>query len=176
MLKSLDIGAENVKYMLIFIFILAANFIGDIYSCGLRLMLLDNMILKHLLGFFTLMIFVSSEMYENKSILDILKFTFILYVGFIMLMRTPPVATVIIITIMMICYGLTLQIEHLKDKDSLNVKKYTLYRKYLFILVLLTIILGDIIQYKKMRNAFKKDFSLYRFIVGIPNSECYCKS
>ena len=91
-------------------------------------------------------------------------------------MRTPPVATVIIITIMVLCYGLTLQIEHLKDKDSVNLKKYTLYRKYLFILVLLMIILGDIIQYKKMKNAFNKDFSLYRFIVGIPNSTCYCKS
>ena len=81
----LELGSNKIHYLLIFLFILLANFIGDVSSCSLRLFLNKNMIAKHVVAFFTLLLFVTVELYENSHIYTILTNTVLMYICFIYL-------------------------------------------------------------------------------------------
>ena len=55
--EILNIGSSNVSKLAIFIFIIAGNYANDTFSCSLRHIIRDNMIAKHILGIFIVLIF-----------------------------------------------------------------------------------------------------------------------
>ena len=136
----LELGSNKIHYLLIFLLILLANFIGDVSSCSLRLFLNKNMIAKHVVAFFCLLLFVTVELYENSHIYTILTNTVLMYICFILLMRTYYVFTFITLGLIGICYILTLHINFLKkqDKSVEEIKRYENIRTNLLIISLNT--------------------------------------
>ena len=171
----LELGSNKIHYLLIFLFILLANFIGDVSSCSLRLFLNTNMIAKHVVAFFTLLLFVTVELYENSHIYTILTNTVLMYICFILLMRTYYVFTFISLGLIAICYILTLHINYLKkqDKSIEEIKKYENIRTNLFIISLISIVIGFIYNIKFLNDTYKNKFSINRYLIGLTNEECF---
>jgi hypothetical protein len=171
----LELGSNKIHYLLIFLFILLANFIGDVSSCSLRLFLNKNMIAKHVVAFFTLLLFVTVELYENSHIYTILTNTVLMYICFILLMRTYYVFTFVSLGLIAICYILTLHINYLKkqDKSIEEIKKYENIRTNLFIISLISIVIGFIYNIKFLNDTYKNKFSINRYLIGLTNEECF---
>ena len=171
----LELGSNKIHYLLIFLFILLANFIGDVSSCSLRLFLNKNMIAKHVVAFFTLLLFVTVELYENSHIYTILTNTVLMYICFILLMRTYYVFTFVSLGLIAICYILTLHINYLKkqDKSIDEIKKYENIRTNLFIISLISIVIGFIYNIKFLNDTYKNKFSINRYLIGLTNEECF---
>ena len=55
--NNLDLGVKTIIKLSIFLFIIAGNYVGDIYSCKLRHLFNEHMILKHILGFFIMLLY-----------------------------------------------------------------------------------------------------------------------
>ncbi len=171
----LELGSNKIHYLLIFLLILLANFIGDVSSCSLRLFLNTNMIAKHAVAFFTLLLFVTVELYENSHIYTILTNTVLMYICFILLMRTYYVFTFISLGLIAICYILTLHINFLKkqDKSVEEIKRYENIRTNLFIISLISIVIGFIYNIKFLNDTYKNKFSINKYLIGLTNEECF---
>lgn len=171
----LELGSNKIHYLLIFLFILLANFIGDVSSCSLRLFLNKNMIAKHVVAFFTLLLFVTVELYENSHIYTILTNTVLMYICFILLMRTYYVFTFVSLGLIAICYLLTLHINYLKKqyKSIEEIKKYENIRTNLFIISLISIVIGFIYNIKFLNDTYKNKFSINKYLIGLTNEECF---
>lgn len=165
-----------ISNLAIFLFIIAGNYVGDIYSCSLRKLFNDHMILKHVIGYFILLFFVGlvqKDLLMNEKIIS----SFVLYIFFILIMRAPYYITLISITLICIMYIINLHIEDLEklnNKD--NIDFYKVINNYIFIGVLLICILGLIYFIIKMKLKFKKKFSIYKFLIGIKDQDCYVKN
>ena len=70
---KIDDMALLVSKLSIFIFIIAGNFSGDIFSCGLRQFLDRYMIVKHIIGFFIMLFFVGLLLEQANFITKIIE-------------------------------------------------------------------------------------------------------
>ena len=164
---------DTNNYLLIFIFILLANFIGDTTSCAMRNKLNNNMLMKHLFGFLTLMIFVSADVHKNKHVASIILYTVIYYISFILLMRTSYNVLFFVLALLLVSYLISLHINYLNfnNKES-NVNIYYTLNKYIFIACFLTTIIGLLHNYIKLNKLYGKKFTIYKFFLGLSNKEC----
>ena len=118
----LNVGSSNVSKLAIFIFIIAGNYAGDTLSCNLRSIIRDNMIAKHILGIFIVLIFIGISQEEldifNKIILSIF-----LYIWYIFIMRSPTSITLTVIGIIIILYIIQEAINDLQKKINDNISE-----------------------------------------------------
>ena len=164
---------NNINYLLIFIFILLANFIGDTTGCGLRVKLSTNMLIKHLAGFLTLLIFVSADVHENKHVISIILHTILYYISFVLLMRTHYYILMFVLILLVVSYIISLHIKYLKtnNKES-ELDIYYRINNYIFIVCFFATVIGLLYNYKKLNKLYGKKFNTYKFFLGISNKEC----
>ena len=88
---------SNIFCIFIFVLIVSANFLAEIFPCRLQYILRNNMFIKHVFGLFTMIFFVvlSSE-WKNKNIFNIVNSSFLLYVLFILITKCQIYAFYII--------------------------------------------------------------------------------
>lgn len=171
----------------IFLLIIAGNYIGDIYSCGLRLLFNEYMLLKHIIGLL-IMIFFVGLIVEKIKIHERIFASFILYIIFVLTMRLPMILTLIVIILFAIIYILTIYIEDLKNKKNENTKKEIKDIKYekniifyenilnkLLIITLIIIILGSFGLCILLKINIGNKFSIYNFLLGSRDQECFTK-
>ena len=182
----LNVGSSNVSKLAIFIFIIAGNYAGDTLSCNLRSIIRDNMIAKHILGIFIVLIFIGISQEEldifNKIILSIF-----LYTWYIFIMRSPTSITLTVIGIIIILYIIQEAINDLQKKLNDNISEvdskktqskidfYSKSRNALFLISILLSTVGIIIYYQRNKKLFKGDFSTFRFLVGVNDKICFSK-
>ena len=169
--QLLNNGSQSISKLALFIFIISGNFVSDVFSCSLRKILHENILVKHLVAFFILLLFVGLEDTEttmsNKIIMSIG-----LYAWFIFIMRSPVIVSTIVtvsIVAMYIIQGFI--------KDYENIGKNTEFllqtRNTIFVCSFLLSIIGFIYFIIQTRTMFKNDFSIYKFIIGLNNKECF---
>ncbi len=184
--EMLNVGSSNVSKLAIFIFIIAGNYANDTFSCNLRHIIRDNMIAKHILGIFIVLIFIGFSQedldIQNKMILSLC-----LYVWYIFIMRSPTVITIVVIIIILILYIMQEAINDLhkiiKDNTSevdsknsqMKINMYSQIRNALFLTSVILSTIGIIIHYYKDKKLFKANFSKYRFFVGVNDKICFSK-
>lgn len=162
-----------ISNLAIFLFIIAGNYVGDIYSCSLRKLFNDHMILKHIIGYFILLFFVGliqTDLFMHEKIIS----CFILYLIFIIIMRAPYYTSLISIILISVMYIINLYIDDLKKiNDKNNIEFYKLINNYIFAGIIIISIIGLIIFIIKMKLKYKKKFNIYKFFIGIKDQECY---
>ena len=181
----LSLGASNVAKLAIFIFIIAGNYANDTFSCSLRILIRDNMIIRHLIGFFIVLIFVGfSE--KNQGILSKIQLSLFLYVWYVFIMRSPIYITITVIFIIVFLYIMQ---EYIKDmqtllKDSSTDKKvdnkniqmrlqyFMLVRNILFSISVVLSTIGFGYYFLQNKQLYKSKFNIKRFIIGISDQEC----
>ena len=107
--------SKIVGKLSIFLFIIAGNFVGDIYSCGLRHIFNEFILVKHIIGFFILLFFVGLVQENIDFKIRIIQ-SVILYIWFIFIMRSPMIITLFVIFIIIFIFLIDLYIGDLKNK------------------------------------------------------------
>ena len=170
----------NLFSIFVFILIISANFLAEIFPCGLQYVLRNNMIIKHTFGLFTMIFFVVlSHKNKNKNIYDIIKNSLGLYLFFIILSRCE----IHIFFIVLIFLGITYIINILKHdimnqkinkkgdkkRQDENNKKLMIYNNMtfiLYILIILSTFLGLLIYMGEKKIEYKKKFNYFTFFIG----------
>tara|TARA_B100000035_G_C20978340_1_gene544231 strand:- start:499 stop:1092 length:594 start_codon:yes stop_codon:yes gene_type:complete len=182
----LEIGSSNISKLAIFIFIIAGNYANDTFSCTLRKLIKDNMLIKHTLGIFIVLFFIGISQDEMK-ILSKLGLSIFLYIWYIFIMRSPLSIILIVVGIIIIMYILQ---EHLNDlnaqlNDKTNMKEvdtkntqeniayYSFLRNILFVTSVILSTFGFVSFLWISKQNFKEKFSIYKFLIGINDSECF---
>lgn len=182
----LEIGSSNISKLAIFIFIIAGNYANDTFSCTLRKLIKDNMLIKHTLGIFIVLFFIGISQ-DEMTILSKLGLSVFLYIWYIFIMRSPLSIILVVICIIIIMYILQ---EHLNDlnaqlSDKTNMKEvdtkntqdniayYSLIRNILFVTSVILSTFGFVSFLWISKQNFKEKFSIYKFLIGINDSECF---
>ena len=182
----LEVGSNNISKLAIFIFIIAGNYANDTFSCSLRLLIRDNMIIKHIIGLFIVLIFVGLTQ-EKVKIGDKILLSVFLYIWYIFMMRSPRTITLIVIGIIIALYLLQEYINDLKimidenkeEVDSKNIQlsiyKMSMLRNSLFILSVILSTFGFLYFYLYNKKAYKSNFKTFNFFLGMNDSDCFSK-
>lgn len=182
----LEIGSSNISKLAIFIFIIAGNYANDTFSCTLRKLIKDNMLIKHTLGIFIVLFFIGISQ-DEMTILSKLGLSVFLYIWYIFIMRSPLSIILIVVGIIIIMYILQ---EHLNDlnaqlNDKTNMKEvdtkntqeniayYSFLRNILFVTSVILSTFGFVSFLWISKQNFKEKFSIYKFLIGINDSECF---
>jgi len=182
----LEIGSSNISKLAIFIFIIAGNYANDTFSCTLRKLIKDNMLIKHTLGIFIVLFFIGISQ-DEMTILSKLGLSVFLYIWYIFIMRSPLSIILVVICIIIIMYILQ---EHLNDlnaqlSDKTNMKEvdtkntqeniayYSFLRNIMFVTSVILSTFGFVSFLWISKQNFKEKFSIYKFLIGINDSECF---
>jgi len=180
----------NLFSIFVFILIISANFLAEIFPCGLQDLLRNNMIIKHTFGFFTMIFFVVlSHKNKNKNIYDIIRNSLGLYLFFIIISRSEINFFYIILIFLGITYIINIlkhdtinqKIHKKGDKNKKqqdeNNKKIIIYNNItfvLYILIILSTFFGVLIHMGKKKIEYKKKFNYFTFFIG--KHKCVKKS
>ena len=174
-IKLLELGVNSISKLSIFLFIIAGNYVGDIYSCNLRYLFNDSMILKHLIGFYICLLFVGLAQDELTVGVKILESVF-LYIWFIIMMRAPMYITLFTIILLTTMYILNLYSKDLEKEKNIEKKNIIdNINKYIFIFSVVISLSGTIIYTLYMKKIFKNKFNIKNFIIGMTDEECFAK-
>ena len=172
-----------VSQLSIFLFIIAGNYAGDLYSCGLRHLFNEYMILKHIIGFFIMLFFIGLLQKEVTLFIKIIQSIF-LYLWYILIMRAPTIITLITIILICIIFLINIYIEDIKNKkvqsnnNKENDSKITYYQNIaniLFIISFFISLIGTIIFVLLLKNKLGNNFNIYQFILGSRDQECFTR-
>lgn len=174
--KHLDTGVKSISKLAIFLFIIAGNYAGDVYSCSLRRLFSKHMILKHILGFFIMLLFIGLIQEELRFEQKITESLF-LYLWFIVIMRSPMIISLITIFLITIMYVLFLYSEDLK-KDQRN-DKYNmilLINRFIFVISIIISFMGTFIYVIFLKNKFKNKFNYSEYFLGFTDQSCFANT
>ena len=183
-LKSVTSFSQLVSKLSIFLFIIAANYVGDIFSCGVRNFMKEYLIFKHIIGIF-IMIFFVGLIQDKLKIQERISQSLILYLWFIFIMRAPTIITIATIILISFIYIIGLYITDLKtkleenkeinEKNNKLIEQYTNVNNFLFITSFLISIIGTSIYIYILKRNLGKNFNIYTFLLGTRDQECFKK-
>ena len=129
----------------------------------------ESQLSKHIIGFFIILIFVG--ILNKNSIQNVVINSLVLYIIFIFIMRSPYQISATVIVMLAIMYLL-----YEFEKDEKDSKKSALYKQIkdtFFVMIIILSFLGFCINLEKTRRIFGKKWSLYGFVVGSRDQECF---
>jgi len=176
---AIDID-DNLPLSTIFVLILiiSAGFILQIFPCRLQNALNNNMYLKHLLGFFTLLfIVVLNSSLKNRK--DIVLKSLVLYIFFILLTKTDYNFLIVILILLGLSYVIFLEKDRLekhKDNNSSELateenteNKINFYENainIIYIVIILITFVGVLVYMGEKKLEYKKSFNYITFFIG----------
>ena len=166
----INISSVNISKLALFIFIIGGNFTGDIFSCSIRRWLKTNMLAKHLVAFTILLLFIglAENDFDMKSKLLL---TIGLYSWFIFIMRSPIIITTIVIFLIVILYIIQGFVDdNVKVGDDTT--NLIMTRNVIFMCSVLLSVIGFIYFLVFTSKKYKR-FSLYKFLIGLHDWECF---
>lgn len=178
--------SKAIGHLSIFLFIIAGNYTGDIYSCTLRHIFNEYMLLKHIIGFF-IMIFFVGLLQKNITLFEKIIQSFLLYIWYLFIMRAPSIITLFVILMICILFLLNIYIEELKNninnkKENTNIEETTKQIKYLqnimnilFLVTFFISIIGTVIFTIVLKKKLGNKFNFYNFLLGSRDQECFTK-
>ncbi len=176
----------------VLILILSGGYIIQLIPCKVQNLLNNNMYIKHLMCFLTLLVFVSITDPANEKVVlyDIFLKTIAVYIIFIFIIKTYYIFFVIILIMLGFSYIITLKVVELRDNNknkveneenedkNKNIDILIKIRDALFIFIGILIIIGFLIYLGEKKYEYKNKFSYVTFIFGKPdcNNIKYCES
>jgi hypothetical protein len=177
---------SNIFCIFIFILIISANFLAEIFPCRLQDALRNNMYLKHLFGLFTMIFFVvfSSSGTPDKNIFHTIGLSLLLYILFILITKCQIYVFFIILLFLGTTYIINIvkqqEIENSNKSSSgeaSNKQNTTIYDTILYVLYILIFVftfIGVIMYMGEKKIEYNKDFNYITFFIG--KSICKGKS
>lgn len=165
----------------VFILIITGNYLGELMPCRVRKELNENMILKHICGYLTLVFFAILTIFKTTQ-LNILLLSAFVYVYFLVLSKTNWRIWLTVVSMLAISYFLylfKLVYDDTPDKDKSNIQtliaNYSDYiQKTLVSIAFFLTFIGFFAYMGNKKKEYGKDFSYTTFILG--NVGCIGKS
>jgi hypothetical protein len=135
---------SDAPYNTLFIIylIISCNFLGSLFNCNLQKLLTDNIYIKHIFCFLTILfsiIYVDSNIVKECKYIEGFFYAIIFYIWFVLTTKTNIYITLIILMLLLIVYILQLHInvisnqielnEENEEKEELNEEKKELYEE-----------------------------------------------
>jgi uncharacterized membrane protein len=173
-----DFITEKIPIYSVFLLVLiiSGSFIVELFPCRLQRLFTENIYLKHLCAYFTLVFFlvITSPIKSKKYIF--VKSIFV-YIFFVLITKVHQNFFLIILFLLAISYTLALQKKdiELNHKENINEEEITKNNKIvdnvifvIYIIVFILTIIGILIYIGEKKIEFKEKFSYSYFLFGIP--------
>lgn len=167
-LSVIDIPIYNVFILFL---VIAANFIGELFPCRIQELLSKNELLKHFIGFLTLLFFVvltddnAKKQKFNETFVNSLK----LYLIWLILINNEKNFFIFNLVITGALYIIYLNKKDYEDEpDNPKLILFEKIEKSIYILFTISIIIGFFIYLGQKKFEYKNKFSYYSFIFGKP--------
>jgi hypothetical protein len=173
---------ENVIAIFILVLIICGNFLGQLFPCKVQDMFNNNIILKHVLGFFTLLFFAISTIPELHFVetglgkfSDFILTSVILYFWFILMSKNYYIFWLITFGLAGIMYLIFLYEKTEKVVYENENKVYETpnllvkCKKILGLKILSSTIFGFLIYMGAKKEEYGKKFDYFTFIFGKPS-------
>ena len=155
----------------VFILILFGNYLGELLPCRVQKMMKNNIYLKHLLGFMTLMFFVVITMPELFAE-NVLLSSITLYIYFLFFSKTYYVFWLAIFFIFAAIFMISMvykqRIEKGVHKKQENKEIYDYMRIGLVALIVLLTVIGFLVYLGNKKREYGKKFNFVNFLFGNP--------
>lgn len=115
-----DIEPEVTNPFLILALMMSANYLGELFPCQVQSVFANNMLVKHLLAFLSLMIFIiltKPTLYTSTNFVYI---SVILYTGFMLLSKLNYVIWFVVFGIFAIIYVLHVYLSQIELENQIN--------------------------------------------------------
>ena len=159
---------KTIQALFLFIFILLGKHISDLLACSVSNIIKTHFIIKHFIGFFILYTTIIS-LETNKSLGELFINSFLIYIWFIITVKTTRRINISIIILLLITYFVYLYNEKLKEnknnKNNKNlIKILDLYEKYIVYVLIILSVFGFIVYLGEKKIDFKENFSWKQFL------------
>ena len=196
-----DIHKIPLYTLFIFILIISANFLAQLFPCRFQKALNENMYLKHIFGLLTLNFFVTLTLPDyNSSLYETFRSSSLLYLLFLIIVNIDTTIFYIVMILLGISYLIYLNMNIIqgkidalqKDKDinetdrdidtsietdpilNKHMEYYQMVSTYINITSIILIIIGFIVYLGKKKYEYKSNFRYIDFLFGHPT--CLNKS
>ena len=148
---------------------IVANNVGALLNCELRHFLETKMIAKHIAGIMLIFVFIVIEQ-KKRTMTSKFSLTFILYVWFILLMRSR----LPFVFLNMFLFSALFILEEYKStiNDKKEIEKIDNISKGLFISSIIFTLVGFLMFLIETRRLFKGRWSFYHFWLGMSDAGC----
>lgn len=162
----------------ILILILSGGYIIQLIPCKLQKILDTNVFIKHLFAFLTLIFLVTIVDPNNtsKKLSTIIYTSFLLYIFFIVIIKTHYKFFISIIFVLGIKYLLLLYKNQIQDENKNNeielnnkLQNIVLIQDILFGVVIFLLLIGFLVYYGEKKHEYKNKFNFITFLFGKPN-------
>ena len=172
----------------IFLFMLfstiIANYVTQVISCQTKYFLDNNMFGKHIVGIimaFSILMMDGGWSFDNKeqekadtswqdgNAIDTMLYSILIYILFLASAKMRLIPNILFYTILFLCYCINTQRQYWKNRDMIdeetNLKMEKVVKYMIGVSVIILIYgIGDYYLYQK--SEYKKDFTIFDFIVG----------
>jgi len=168
----LDI-APNLISVFVFVLILSGNYLGELFPCRVQSLFSNSMVVKHILGFLTLLFFVTLTIPEIKKQPNLFGNTSLIYLWFIVMSKCYYTIWFLVFGIIGIIYLLRmykegLEKEKVTEKEKQQIELIDTTNKYLAATSIVSTISGFLIYMGAKKLEYKKKFNYMDFILGKP--------
>lgn len=171
---NIDKTIPKILAIFVFILIVSGNYLGELFPCRVQRILSDSMLMKHLLGYLTLIFFVVLTIPELQNSPQFIKTTLIVYFSFLLLAKTYYKIWFVIFTIVGIVYLIDMYKTSIEknEKDNVNKDKQThiinIIQYILVIIIIIFTIIGFLTYMGNKKIEYKKSFNYLTFFFGKP--------
>jgi hypothetical protein len=150
-----------------FILIISGNYIGNLLPCRVQSLFTNNMFVKHFLGYFTMLFFVSLALDNSVNLFKLSYSSLLFYLYFIILRNTHAYVWVSTFVTLSIIYLIQLRKKDIinKNKDA-DTKYYTMVQKYMAYVSMLITTIGFFIYMGEKKIEYAGTFSYIQFLFG----------
>lgn len=161
-MKPIPVYMVFVLYLII-----SSNFLAQLFSCRLQHALQDNMLLKHFMGFMTLLFFVVLASGNDYTATTAVGYSAIIYLLFWISTRMPMPYFQVFIFLSAILYIIHL---YKAEKNNAPNKRLDNISQVLEVFIYVVLAMGFLFYLVEKQLEYKKYFSFWTFMIGKP--EC----
>jgi hypothetical protein len=165
--------APNLIAIFIFVLVVSGNYLGELFPCQVQRIFAHSMLVKHTLGFMTLLFFVVLTIPEMQEQENMLGYTGLVYLWFIMMAKCYYTLWFAVFGIVGLIYLLQMWQRSIKKDDEEKEKKEEMIeegKKYLSVLTLVLTAVGFTMYMGAKKLEYKDKFRYVTFLFGKP--EC----
>jgi hypothetical protein len=158
----------SAKSVFLLYLLISANFLSQLFPCRTQFDVTQNMSLRHVLGFFTMYVFIVLADSENtlpKDPTKRLQLTVVMYVWFLLSTKLSRDFWRIFIAILAAVFIIQLYKEH-EETSIENKQKMHEIQKWLLSIAVVVTIVGVVVYVGQKKLEYGKDFTYQKFMSG----------
>ncbi len=163
--------SPNLIAIFIFVLVVSGNYLGELFPCQVQRIFNNSMIIKHTLGFMTLLFFVVLTIPEMQEQEQMLGYTGLVYLWFILMSKCYYTIWFLVFGLVGVIYILQMYERSLQKEDKEKENKQMMIntgKKYLTVGVIILTIFGFLIYMGAKKREYKGKFQYFTFVFGKP--------